>query len=356
MTDSSTEQNSIGPGERLKTARIQKQLSVEHVADQLHLRPSIVLAIEEDDYEQLPGTTFLKGYIRSYSRLVGLSESELIEELDFRLDIQNDQDSRENLLIQKKKGKKLVSVLVSLVIVLAIVGGVIQEWPLLKSKLGIDNSQQAEQLPKVPAPPSSLDNAPAKQPEQKPSSNEPPQLDQKKTENVLGANQTGQTENIASEKESASTSTPEAASQSNSTDQTQTPSQSDTATSVSMPASQTAEAKDQPEPAPVESQTATDTANTEAPVNVEPTKVKAVRIGSIQVRFIGDCWFQMTNGLGKTVFADLKHEGDTIDYKGQLPFSFVIGAADKVSITYNNSLLDIKQYRIRNNRTAFELN
>jgi cytoskeleton protein RodZ len=56
----------------LREARSERQLSVERVAAALHLSPRQIVALEEDDYESLPGATYVRGYLRSYAHYLGL--------------------------------------------------------------------------------------------------------------------------------------------------------------------------------------------------------------------------------------------------------------------------------------------
>ncbi|XOD69804.1 MAG: cytoskeleton protein RodZ [Sodalis sp. (in: enterobacteria)] len=66
-------------GERLRQAREHIGLSQQVVADRLCLKVSIVRDIENDHANCLNlGSTFLRGYIRSYARLVHVSEEELM--------------------------------------------------------------------------------------------------------------------------------------------------------------------------------------------------------------------------------------------------------------------------------------
>jgi len=67
-------------GKRLGEARIKKKLGVESVAKQLHLDATIIKALEADDASLLPAAIFVQGYLRSYARLVGLSEAEIIKQ------------------------------------------------------------------------------------------------------------------------------------------------------------------------------------------------------------------------------------------------------------------------------------
>ena len=68
-----------GPGGRLKAAREAQGLQLEKVADELHLKEATLIALEKNDYEQLPQPVFIKGYVRKYARLLGLDSDVMIE-------------------------------------------------------------------------------------------------------------------------------------------------------------------------------------------------------------------------------------------------------------------------------------
>lgn len=67
-------------GARLRAARNQRGLQIETVAEQLHLDTAIIRAIESEDKTTLPAPIFVQGYVRSYARLVGLPEEELVQQ------------------------------------------------------------------------------------------------------------------------------------------------------------------------------------------------------------------------------------------------------------------------------------
>lgn len=71
--------NPIGP--RLKRAREELRLSITDIARQLRLTEERIESLENNDYQDMPGTTFVKGYLRAYARLVNLPADDLI--LDF---------------------------------------------------------------------------------------------------------------------------------------------------------------------------------------------------------------------------------------------------------------------------------
>jgi len=68
-----------GPGDQLQAARIKQGLSIEDVASRMHLSLGILKSIEENNFESLTAPIFVKGYLRSYARLVSLDENEMIQ-------------------------------------------------------------------------------------------------------------------------------------------------------------------------------------------------------------------------------------------------------------------------------------
>lgn len=68
-------------GVKLAHAREQQQLKIESVATDLHLRPEVVRALETGDQAQLPSEPFVRGYVKSYARLLGLDEAALLAQL-----------------------------------------------------------------------------------------------------------------------------------------------------------------------------------------------------------------------------------------------------------------------------------
>ena len=75
-----TGNNAIGV--RLRDARVACQLEPEQVAEELHLDAAIISALETGDMAALPEPIFVQGYVRSYARLVGLPEDELIRDFN----------------------------------------------------------------------------------------------------------------------------------------------------------------------------------------------------------------------------------------------------------------------------------
>lgn len=65
-------------GALIRRVREQKGLSLRDVGDATRISARYLEAIEADDHDQLPSSTFVKGYLREIARLLDLEESSLV--------------------------------------------------------------------------------------------------------------------------------------------------------------------------------------------------------------------------------------------------------------------------------------
>ena len=86
MSDQEAGQNEtaqkLSPGVVLARARNSQGLSLIEVADHLKITESYVRAIEESAFDDLPQAAFVRGYIRNYAKMVGLSGQQLVDDYD----------------------------------------------------------------------------------------------------------------------------------------------------------------------------------------------------------------------------------------------------------------------------------
>jgi cytoskeleton protein RodZ len=69
-------------GQQLMLAREKAGMTIDEAARELNLSEETVEAIEDSDLDRLPPVAFVQGYIRSYARLLGLSEDKIFEEFE----------------------------------------------------------------------------------------------------------------------------------------------------------------------------------------------------------------------------------------------------------------------------------
>ncbi len=67
-----------GVGQWLRRAREARNLTLEDVEAQLRIRKRYLKALEQADYEALPGDLQIRGFLRNYARFLGLSPEEAL--------------------------------------------------------------------------------------------------------------------------------------------------------------------------------------------------------------------------------------------------------------------------------------
>ncbi|MCF2856886.1 DUF4115 domain-containing protein [Pseudoalteromonas sp. SMS1] len=68
----------VSLGQTLATARAQQNLSLEDIAGRLKLNHTQLTKLEQDEYQSLGPETFVRGYIKSYSALLGLDSEQVL--------------------------------------------------------------------------------------------------------------------------------------------------------------------------------------------------------------------------------------------------------------------------------------
>ena len=77
-----TQPHTSNVGQQLRLAREAKRWSVADVARAINLSEQQVLELENDNYHSFPALVYVRGFVRSYARLVGLAEKEILCALD----------------------------------------------------------------------------------------------------------------------------------------------------------------------------------------------------------------------------------------------------------------------------------
>ena len=85
--------NSLGTS--LRKLRESKKLSLRNVEVKLHIRRAYLVAIEKGEYEAIPSEIYVRGFLRSYARFLGVSSEKCLRRYE---------EEKEGL--QKKAGKK----------------------------------------------------------------------------------------------------------------------------------------------------------------------------------------------------------------------------------------------------------
>lgn len=70
--DDVTDEDGAWNGARLRRARLRRGIDVEKIADVTKINPTYLHFIEDDQYEDLPARVYVRGFVVSYARCLGL--------------------------------------------------------------------------------------------------------------------------------------------------------------------------------------------------------------------------------------------------------------------------------------------
>ncbi|EGM7733205.1 TPA: cytoskeleton protein RodZ [Escherichia albertii] len=321
-TEATHDQNeALTTGARLRNAREQLGLSLQAVAERLCLKVSTVRDIEEDKAPADLASTFLRGYIRSYARLVHIPEEELLPGLEKQAPLRAAKVAPMQSFSLGKRRKKRDGWLMTITwLVLFVAIGLSGAWWWQDHK-----AQQEEITTMADQSSAELNNS------------QSVPLDTSTT-----ADQATDTPPAAADTTAANTQTPVTTTPAPVVDPQQNavvpPSQAnvDTAatTTPAVPATTT-------------------TPETAAPLPTDQAGVTtpAADPNALVMNFTADCWLEVTDATGKKLFSGMQRKDGNLNLVGQAPYKLKIGAPAAVQIQYQGKPVDLSRF-IRTNQVA----
>lgn len=67
-------------GQFLKQARVEKNISIEEIQEITKIRKRYLEAIENGEYDVLPGQFYARAFIKSYSEAIGLNAEDVLQQ------------------------------------------------------------------------------------------------------------------------------------------------------------------------------------------------------------------------------------------------------------------------------------
>ncbi|MEE1132122.1 MAG: helix-turn-helix domain-containing protein [Caryophanon sp.] len=142
-------------GSRLREARLVKQLSLDDLQDITKIQKRYLQAIEEGNFDMMPGAFYVRAFVKQYAEAVGLNYEELL--VTYKMDLpetitEEVTNSIQNTPSRRKisrSSSKLVEAMPKIVVALFIIVLFITFWFFLQKKLGNDTAVEKEQAPEV---------------------------------------------------------------------------------------------------------------------------------------------------------------------------------------------------------------
>ncbi len=109
-------------GQYLRRERELRNISLEEIAEVTKINRSLLQAIEDDRFELLPGKLFIRGFIRSYCRHIGLDEEDVLLRFQAYWEELNEPD------VQKEEGEKSLWRMFLIIVLIVCLGGFLLFW------------------------------------------------------------------------------------------------------------------------------------------------------------------------------------------------------------------------------------
>ncbi|MGI8490125.1 cytoskeleton protein RodZ [Pectobacterium sp. S5] len=311
------------PGERLREARERLGLTQQTIAERLCLKITTVRDIEDGTTPADLAPTFLRGYIRSYAKLVHLPEDELLPIVDKQAIPKTISVSPMQSFSLKKSRKKRDGWLMTITwLVVLVVLGLTGAWWWQNHQ-----AQQAEIN-------SMVDHASSMQAQAEGQS--VPLMDNS------AAQETATPDSTVAPSTPVDLSATVAATPS-------TPSSSTTAPSAT-PSSQSPSHANAAQPQAAGNALLGAGAVAPAAGTVAESN-PASAAHALVMTFKADCWLEVTDASGKKLFSGMQRNGGTLNLDGQSPYKLKIGAPAAVQIQFQGKPVDLSQF-VRSSQVA----
>lgn len=73
----------LTPGLMLSEARVSLQLTPKDIARRLNLREPLILALENNEFDEVTSVTFTRGYLKAYAKLVHVDEQDILAAFEY---------------------------------------------------------------------------------------------------------------------------------------------------------------------------------------------------------------------------------------------------------------------------------
>ncbi len=330
------------PGETLRQGRVSKDWSLGEVARHLNLTEQALRQLEAGDFDQLPGHTFARGYVRAYAKLLGMDQAVLVAEFDHftGTDAKGSNVHSLGRIEEPVRLSQSVLRIVSFIILLVLGAVGFFWWQEHSSRNNEDAAGVNIEHVEVESADGTTQIHPLDEPEDQavaesqegqiptPAEAAPDATAQQLAEGTPAApaGETAPAAPAATLQAPAVAVAPEVPAVQPSAPAAVAP----IAPTAATPATPTVPAAPAATPAPA--------APAAAPV------VAGEGQGVVRIQFTANCWTQVTDASGKVLVSALKRTGDSLELTGKAPFEVRLGFARGAQLSYNGQSVDVAPY------------
>jgi len=353
MNTEANQENStkMTAGQRLRQAREQLGLSQQAVAERLCLKLSTIRQIEEESTPADLAPTFLRGYLRSYAKLVHISEDELSAIIGKQAPIKVPKvASMQGFSLAKSRKKRDGWLMGFTWVIVLVVLGLTGAWWWQNHQ-----AQQAEIVNMADQSTAQLNqDASQGQPIALNNGSAAPSVGNTPPAPAAGntAEQTGTSVALNTDTQGTAAPAPSPAQSSeNTAAANSSPVNSSPVNSGTVNAPADAAQSQAPAAVATSQPAASDAAASGLPTGDAQTAAANVDADTVAITFKAECWLQIDDANGKTLFSGLKKGGESLNVKGKAPYKLKIGAPAAVEIQYQGKPVDLSRF-VKSSRVA----
>ncbi|AGI25644.1 hypothetical protein H681_18885 [Pseudomonas sp. ATCC 13867] len=314
------------PGETLRQARENKGWSIAQVAGQLNLTEHSLRQLEQGSFDQLPGHTFARGYVRAYAKLLGMDQAQMVQSFDQYTGTDASGSSVHSLgrVVEPVRLSRNLLRLFSLVLLALLIGFGYFWWQERAARTAESGSLNMEHV----------------EVESADGTTEIHTLDEPEDQAV--AEDQADTAVVPSEPaaDSATAETP-----TEGTPPAVTANPAAAAVGEAAPAQAPAPVASAQQPAVAQPAVPVAPAEVQAVAPVAAPVVAAAGQGVVRIQFTEDCWTQVTDADGKVLFGALKRKGDSLELAAKAPVQLRLGFARGAQVSYNGQPVEVTPAR-----------
>jgi len=286
QTELSEDMEVIGPGQMLADARNALNLTQKDVAIRLNFTVTLVINIENEQFDSKLPATFTRGYLKSYARLVNVAEEDVLASYDLLGVAATQQAEMQSFSrITEKQAENNRLMWISYFIVALLIASTVVWWV---------QEQESESGPTTTQTTSTarLSNIDDKKPIP-----EAKQSLSKREELTLNEPKNNINNQVTANKKLTTTAT----------------------SNVEKPLVITREK------------------NTD-------TQEQQLATSTVIFKFSGDCWVNIYDATGERVAWGIKKAGYVMKISGKAPFNITLGKPELVAITFNGTPVDMSKF------------
>ena len=139
-------------GTRLKEARLSKGYSLDDLQEITKIQKRYLVAIEEGNYSIMPGTFYVRAFIKQYADAVGLDAEEILDEFKKEIPHQPKEEVAQSIShsptrrkLSARSTNRLLETMPKIIVGLFIIVILIASWFLFQKKMSTNQPEEVEE-------------------------------------------------------------------------------------------------------------------------------------------------------------------------------------------------------------------